>query len=101
MKLMNRLCSKLMILVKMAIVWVYMAYPGEKPVITGGRRISGWTPWRYGVYKANTHGLQSRQLYVNGQPRIRARTPNEGVILTSSTIGMSQIEPSLCRVQRF
>lgn len=57
---------------------VYMAYPGEKPVITGGRRISGWTPVGNGVYKANTHGLQFRQLYVNGQPRIRARTPNEG-----------------------
>jgi len=57
---------------------VYMAYPGEKPVITGGRRISGWTPAGNGVYKANIYGLQFRQLYVNGQPRIRARTPNEG-----------------------
>lgn len=57
---------------------IYMAYPGETPVVTGGQRISGWTPAGNGVYKANTYGLQFRQLYVNGQPRIRARTPNEG-----------------------
>ena len=56
----------------------YMAYPGEHPVITGGERISGWIPVGNGVYKANAHGLQFRQLYINGQPRVRARTPNEG-----------------------
>jgi len=57
---------------------IYMAYPGENPVVTGGQRISGWIPAGNGVFKANTHGLQFRQLYVDGQPRIRARTPNEG-----------------------
>jgi len=57
---------------------IYMAYPGEIPVITGGKRISGWIPAGNGVYKANTNGLQFRQLYVNGLPGIRARTPNEG-----------------------
>ena len=57
---------------------IYMAYPGENPVVTGGQRISGWTPAGNDIYKANTNGLQFRQLYVNGQPGIRARTPNEG-----------------------
>lgn len=57
---------------------IYMAYPGEHPVVTGGHRISGWTPAENGVFKANSNSLQFRQLYVNGQPRIRARTPNEG-----------------------
>jgi len=56
----------------------YMAYPGEKPVITGGRRISGWIAAGNGLYKADTNGLRFRQLYVNGQPGTRARTPNEG-----------------------
>ncbi|MEO8048391.1 MAG: right-handed parallel beta-helix repeat-containing protein [Nitrospirota bacterium] len=56
----------------------YMAYPGEHPVVTGGQRILGWVHAGNGVFKANTHGLQFRQLYVNGQPRVRARTPNEG-----------------------
>ena len=57
---------------------IYMAYPGEHPVITGGKRISGWIPVGNGIYQANTNGLQFRQLYVNGEPGIRARTPNEG-----------------------
>jgi parallel beta-helix repeat protein len=57
---------------------IYMAYPGEHPVITGGERISGWIPAENGVYKASTNGLRFRQLYVNGQPQTRARTPNEG-----------------------
>lgn len=57
---------------------MYKSYPGEKPVITGGQRISGWIPAGNGVLKANTYGLQFRQLYVNGQPRVRARNPNEG-----------------------
>jgi parallel beta-helix repeat protein len=57
---------------------MYMAYPGEHPVITGGERISGWIPAENGVYKANSRGLQFRQLYVNGQSGIRARTPNAG-----------------------
>jgi len=56
----------------------YMAYTGEKPVISGGRRISGWIAAGNGLYKAVTNGLRFRQLYVNGQPGIRARTPNEG-----------------------
>ena len=28
--------------------------------------------------RPDAHGLQFRQLYINGQPRVRARTPNEG-----------------------
>lgn len=56
----------------------YMAYPGEHPVIAGGERLSGWVPVGNGLYKADSHGLLFRQLYVNGQPGIRARTPNAG-----------------------
>ncbi len=58
----------------------YMAYPGEHPVITGGKRVSGWVPAENGLYKADSHGRQFRQLYVNGQSGIRARTPNVGSI---------------------
>lgn len=89
---------------------IYTAYPGEKPIITGGQRISGWIPAGNGVFKAIAQGLQFRQLYVNGQPRIRARTPNEGnfnkllywdesdrtIIVTSSEIpsfsGLKEVE---------
>lgn len=57
---------------------IYKAYPGEKPVISGGQQITGWTPAGNGIYKANVGSLSFRQLYVNDVPAIRARTPNEG-----------------------
>jgi parallel beta-helix repeat protein len=57
---------------------MYMGYPGETPVITGGKRITGWIPAGNGVVKADSSGLRFRQLYVDGQPQTRARTPNEG-----------------------
>ncbi len=46
------------------------------PVISGGRRIEGWTlhdPAR-NIYAARAGGLRSRQFYVNGQRAVRART---------------------------
>ncbi|MDF2922440.1 MAG: xlnA 7 [Paenibacillaceae bacterium] len=57
---------------------IYRAYPGEEPVISGGQEISGWLPVTDGVYKAATGGLDFRQLYINGERGIRARTPNAG-----------------------
>ena len=57
---------------------IYLAYPAENAVITGGQRITGWIPVGDGVYKTNIAGLRFRQLYINGQPGTRARSPNEG-----------------------
>ena len=57
---------------------VYRAYPGEKPVITGGQRITGWNPVGNGMIKATVGILRFRQFYVNGARAIRARTPNAG-----------------------
>jgi hypothetical protein len=54
----------------------YAAYPGERPVISGGVRIDGWQVvdganniWRADV---GTH-LRTRQFYVNGSKAQRAR----------------------------
>ncbi|WP_342251061.1 hypothetical protein [Sphingomonas sp. OTU376] len=46
------------------------------PVISGGRRIEGWTlhDSERGIYTASAQGLHSRQFYVNGRRAIRART---------------------------
>jgi hypothetical protein len=59
------------------------AYAGERPVLSGGRRINGWTPLegRPGLWQAKIPALPDgewrfRQLFVNGQRRQRARTPN-------------------------
>jgi hypothetical protein len=57
---------------------IYQAYPDEKPVISGGKQITGWTlsdPAK-NIYKADVGQLATRQLYINGKRAIRARTPN-------------------------
>lgn len=56
---------------------VYKAYPGETPVISGGRTITGWTLHDAGnnIYKAYGGGnLDTRQLYVDGVRAVRARS---------------------------
>ncbi len=57
---------------------VYRAYGGEKPVVSGGRRITGWTPHENGIYKAGVGKLLFRQLYAGERRMTRARTPNAG-----------------------
>jgi hypothetical protein len=56
----------------------YMAYPGERPLITGGKPITGWkvSDATNGIYSTNAGATAFRQLYVNGVKAIRARTPN-------------------------
>jgi hypothetical protein len=54
----------------------YMAYPGERPLITGGKAITGWKDAGNGLYSADAGSTAFRQLYVNGVKAIRARTPN-------------------------
>jgi len=61
----------------------YAAYPGEKPVLSGGRRIGRWRRGEDGVWKAQIPSVANgrwhfNQLFVNGRRRTRARTPNEG-----------------------
>ena len=56
----------------------YAAYPGERPILSGGQRITGWVAAGAGVYRAPVGTLRFRQLYVNGTRAIRARTPNVG-----------------------
>ena len=61
----------------------YAAYPGEKPVISGGKVITGWKRAPEGLWTAEIPEVKQgkwyfRQLYVNGQRRPRARLPQEG-----------------------
>jgi hypothetical protein len=58
----------------------YMAYPGERPLVTGGKRITGWTVFdaANNIYSADAGAGAFRQLYVNGVKAIRARSPNLG-----------------------
>jgi hypothetical protein len=53
---------------------VYRALPGETPVLSGGRKITGWVrDGETARWKARVEDLNFRQLYVNGRRAIRAR----------------------------
>ncbi|MBI5831077.1 MAG: right-handed parallel beta-helix repeat-containing protein [Armatimonadetes bacterium] len=58
---------------------VYAAAPGETPVLSGGRRLSGWTVkdgrWTL-TLPADMPAFS--QLFVNSQPRFRPRLPKTG-----------------------
>jgi hypothetical protein len=56
----------------------YTAYPSERPLITGGKSITGWkvSDATNNIYSADAGTTAFRQLYVNGVKAIRARSPN-------------------------
>ncbi len=58
----------------------YVNYPGETPAISGGSKITGWALYdaASNIYQAPGVTFDFRQLYVNGQKAVRARTPNAG-----------------------
>lgn len=70
----------------------YAAYPGETPIVSGGREIQGWERVtnrrllkRAGgeLWMASVPGVKAgkwyfHELFVNGSRRQRARTPNRG-----------------------
>jgi hypothetical protein len=63
------------------------AYGNEVPVLSGGHRITGWSPvpGRVGLWQAAVPGAKDgrgyfRSLFANGQRMQRARTPNEGFL---------------------
>ncbi len=65
----------------------YAAYPGERPVFSGGKVITGWkrnagSVWTARVPEVEAGTLYFNQLFVNGQRRTRARTPNTGYLRT-------------------
>ncbi len=62
---------------------VYQAYPGERPVLSGGRAIAGWrvTPdgrWEATLPEVKAGDWSFAQLFVNGQRRFRPRLPQHG-----------------------
>ena len=62
---------------------VWAAYPGEQPIVSGGRRITGWQKgpgnlWQVELPEVRSGTWYFRQLFVGGQRRQRARSPNTG-----------------------
>lgn len=66
---------------------IYRNYPGETPVISGGRQIIGWQPDSDGVYKTLLPEVRDGQwrfdqLFVDGARQTLARYPNSGYLRT-------------------
>ncbi len=59
---------------------IWDAAPGERVVISGGRRIQGWTKGANGVWSAPAGEPYFRQLFISGRRAQRARTPNFGFL---------------------
>ncbi len=62
---------------------VYLADSDKRPVFTGGREIRGWNESQEGRWTVELPDVKSgrwnfQSLFVNGERRTRARTPNEG-----------------------
>jgi parallel beta-helix repeat protein len=57
---------------------VWQAAAGARPVISGGRVISGWKKGPRQIWTAGAPGSDFRQLFVCGRRAQRARTPNYG-----------------------
>jgi len=60
----------------------YMAYPGEKPILSAGRKIVGWQPvnnhlWQVELPEVKAGEFYFSQFFVNGERRRRARIPDE------------------------
>ncbi|THF80344.1 right-handed parallel beta-helix repeat-containing protein [Cohnella fermenti] len=71
---------------------VYRSYPGERAVISGGRRIEEWEccDEEKRIYRAFVGTLSTRQLYVNGRRAQRARSDR-------GFLGRTEFDPE-CRL---
>ena len=75
-----------------SVTWA--AYPGERPVLSGGRPVAGWTKARGALWRAPT-ATPVRQLFVRNRRAQRARTPNAGFYRIDGP--SSQDQPFLLR----
>ena len=60
---------------------VYKAYPGELPVLSGGRTLTGWKPYKGKIIQCILPEIKAgrwffRQLFYNGERQVRARYPD-------------------------
>ncbi|MDO9464540.1 MAG: right-handed parallel beta-helix repeat-containing protein [bacterium] len=70
---------------------IYAAYPNEKPVISGGRPITGWEKnekgwWQTHLYEVENSNWNFTQLFVNNQRRHRPRLPRRGYFFIAEEV---------------
>jgi hypothetical protein len=76
----------------------YAAYPGERPVFSGGRAITGFRQAAGGLWQATLPDVRDgtwsfEQLFVNGRRAVRARTPNQGYFYVDGTVATGPRAP--------
>lgn len=80
---------------------VISAYRNEKPVISGGRRITGWsqtevngrTVWVASLPEVKEGKWFFRQLWVNDKRAVRARHPNTGYLQIAEVLDVTPQTP--------
>jgi len=70
---------------------IYMAYPGEKPVISGGTPIKNWEQTDNGRWQVYLPAVKQgkwmfTQLWVNGERRYRPRLPKKGYFFITEEV---------------
>jgi uncharacterized repeat protein (TIGR02543 family) len=64
---------------------VYRSYPGEQPVVSGGRLLTAtWTVYSGNIWRCNVGSLRFNSLFVDGARATRAREP-DGTYYTTQT----------------
>lgn len=76
---------------------IWEAFPGEKPVLSGGQRITGFSAGVGGLWSAEVPGVKEgkvnfRQLFVNGRRAARPRLPGDGYFRVVSMPGVDMIK---------
>ncbi|HYG33945.1 MAG TPA: right-handed parallel beta-helix repeat-containing protein, partial [Clostridia bacterium] len=75
-----------------------VAYGNERPVLSGGRRISGWKPvtvsgrqmWAAEIPEVKEGKWFFKELWVNGQRAVRTRHPNQGYLRVEALVDSAQ-----------
>jgi regulation of enolase protein 1 (concanavalin A-like superfamily) len=55
----------------------YAAYPGETPILVGGKAVDGWRK-ENNVWKTKINADEATMLVIDGKKQVLARTPNSG-----------------------
>ena len=78
----------------------YQAFPGETPIISGGRNVTGWRKHNDTLWVADVSWPKDAepftQLFVNGERRVRARTPNDGNYLYTKRLILTSARTPIC-----
>jgi parallel beta-helix repeat protein len=77
------------------------AYQNEKPIISGGKRISGWKEvevngkqlWATEIPEVKKEKWFFHQLWVNGKRATRARHPNQGYLRVAEVLDVNSKTP--------